>query len=76
MMNEYYLKKLLYSNEELQKKIEEYKTAKIITRIEPNSNEIKGHVDKAEHNLKFIDRISKEFSDWAIIIACIIPRLR
>ncbi len=67
-MNEYYLKRLLSSKEELHQKIEEYKTAKIINEIEPDKNEITGHLAKAEHNLKFIDLISKEsFSDWTIV---------
>lgn len=67
-MNEHYLKQLLSSKEELNQKIEEYKTAKIISEIEPDKNEISGHLNKAEHNLKFIDKISKEgFSDWTIV---------
>lgn len=52
-MKEYYLKKLLHSKEELQKKIEEYEKSEIISKISPNLHEIQGHIKKAEHNLKF-----------------------
>jgi hypothetical protein len=67
-MNEHQFKQMLSSHEQLNIKIEEYKKLKIIQKIEPNKNEIQGHLSKAEHNIKFIDTISKQgFSDWTIV---------
>jgi len=56
-MNEYYLRKLLSSREEQDKKISEYIKQGIIREEEPNKNEIEGHMQKAEHNIKFVDKI-------------------
>lgn len=68
-MKENYLKKLLNSKKLLQEKINNYQELKLIKKIEPNNNEIKGHFTKAEHNLKFVSSVSNDFSDW-IVVGC------
>jgi len=68
-MKEIYLSKLLDSKELLQNKVNTYENSKIIRKIEPNENEINGHLAKAEHNLKFVSSISNDFSDW-IVVGC------
>ena len=67
-MNEYYLKKLLIEKEELIRKLEEYKGKEQISVQEPDKEEIKGHIHKAEHNIKFVEDTSKKaFSDWVLV---------
>ena len=66
-MNEYYLKQLLNSNSKLNDKITEFIKEKIIVKQEVDINEIKGHIEKSEHNLNFIkDTLKQGYSDWAI----------
>jgi len=66
-MNEYYLKQLLNSNSKLNDKITEFIKEKIIVKQDVDINEIKGHIEKSEHNLNFIkDTLKQGYSDWAI----------
>lgn len=67
-MNEGQLKKLLTSREELDKKIKSYQLEKQISNIGEDTAEIKGHIEKAEHNMKFVEHTSKtSFSDWVLV---------
>src|SRR3989344_5761213 len=67
-MNEFQLKKLLISREVLNQKIEGYQLEKQISIIREDINEINGHIEKAEHNLKFVEHTSKtDFSDWVLV---------
>lgn len=69
-MNEHYLKKLLSSQDELDKKIEEYQDKGQIDKVSSEKHEIDGHIEKAEHNLKFVTTTEKnQFSDW-ILVGC------
>ena len=67
-MNEKQLKTIIENKEELDKKIEEYLTKKILLKQEISDGEIKGHIEKSEHNLKFSkDTLKQGYSDWALI---------
>jgi uncharacterized protein (UPF0332 family) len=67
-MNDFYLKKLLKSTNELDNKIKNYMHENLITQLEPDNHEIKGHIAKAEHNIKFVDNIQNEdFLDWVLV---------
>ncbi len=49
------------------------KNGKRMKRIAPNSRLSEEHIEKAKHNLKAADfNIQGGFSDWAIIMQCII----
>jgi len=58
----------LIENEHLTKsKINEYENKKIIRKQEKDKNEIKGHLEKAERNLRFIsDNLKLGYFDWCI----------
>lgn len=67
-MNEFQLKKLMEDGEELGNKIDDYTKKKIVVKQPEDTEEIKGHIQKAEHNLNFIkDTLEKGYSDWAVV---------
>ncbi|MBU2634244.1 MAG: hypothetical protein KJ674_03280 [Nanoarchaeota archaeon] len=66
-MNEYELNKLLEDQKYLESKIDYYKNNKIITKQIINDEEVKGHLEKANHNLMFVNDNLKKFSDWSIV---------
>ncbi|MBS3123329.1 HEPN domain-containing protein [Candidatus Woesearchaeota archaeon] len=67
-MNEFHLKKILIHKEELDKKIETYEREEQISKVQEDKDEINGHLEKAEHNLKFVEHTSKtDFSDWVLV---------
>ena len=67
-MNEKNLKKLLKDENKLNKKIIFYLRHKTISKVEPNINETKGHLEKAEHNVNFItDSLGMGYSDWSVV---------
>lgn len=68
-MNEYELNKLLHSKQELDKRIEIYIANGNIKKQEPIKEEIEGHMQKATHNLEFINDTKEKYSDW-IITGC------
>ncbi len=56
------------SREELNKRINDYETEKQISTIKEDIDEIKGHLEKAEHNIKFVEKTSKiDFPDWVLV---------
>lgn len=66
-MKEYDLHKLINNSEILERKINELIEKKLLFKQEVDREEVKGHLSKAEHNLRFIEFISKEkFLDWAL----------
>ena len=67
-MNEKQLKLIMENKEELDKKVEEYLNKKILLKQEVSEEEIKGHVQKSEHDLKFSkDTLRQGYSDWALV---------
>ncbi|PIN79895.1 DNA-binding protein [Candidatus Woesearchaeota archaeon CG10_big_fil_rev_8_21_14_0_10_34_8] len=65
-MKEYNLLKLLKNKELVDNKIKEFELKNIIERKQ-SLDEIKGHMQKAQHNLEFVkDTSSKKYADWAI----------
>ena len=67
-MNEFQLKKMLASKEALNQKISDYELEKQIFNIREDPGEIKGHIEKADHNMKFVENTSKiDFSDWVLV---------
>ncbi len=66
-MKEYDLQRLINNPEIVQKKIEEFIENKSLLKQEVDKEEIKGHILKAENNLRFVATITeKKFYDWAI----------
>jgi|SRR3989344_4824806 len=62
-----YLNKLLSNEAIVLEKVEQYLNEEIIKEIPQNKEEIKGHLLKADHNLKFVnDNIPLEYFDWCI----------
>ena len=67
-MNEGQLKKLLDSPRIVDEKIEFYIKKKILIKQEFEEAEMKGHIEKAEHNSTFIqDTLKQNYTDWAIV---------
>ena len=65
-MNEFELNKLLSSKQELNKRIERYLEEGNIRKQETVKEEIEGHIQKALHNLEFINDTKDKYSDWMI----------
>lgn len=62
-----YLNKLLSSDTIVSEKIRQYLDDKSIQKAAANKEEIKGHLMKADHNLKFVnDNIGLGYFDWCI----------
>ncbi|MBI5397824.1 HEPN domain-containing protein [Candidatus Woesearchaeota archaeon] len=50
------------------KKIEFYIKKKVLVKQEFEGAEMKGHIEKAEHNSNFIqDTLKQDYTDWAIV---------
>ena len=66
-MKEYDLHKLLQSPEQVQEKIKGFIKDKVLKKEPISSEEVKGHLLKAENNLRFVhENINLKFLDWAI----------
>ena len=67
-MNEFQLKRLLSSSEEVEKKIENYIRDETLVRQNVDDSEIQGHIEKAKHNLNFVgDILKQKYTDWALV---------
>jgi len=67
-MNEKQLKKLLENPELVDEKIDFYINNKSLSKQESDEAEIKGHIQKAEHNASFIqDTLKQNYTDWAVV---------
>ena len=61
------LKKLISNPELLDKKIRYFEKKRIIQKLSVDKDKIKGHIEKSEHNLKFVtDNLKLEHYDWCI----------
>src|SRR3989344_3917827 len=61
------LRKLIANPLLLNKRIKFYESKKIIQKVPFDLEEIKGHISKSEHNLKFIlDNMKLGYYDWCI----------
>lgn len=68
IMDEKQLNIVLENESELDRKIDFYLKRKIINKQVQDENEIKGHIEKSEHNINFIkSTLDDGFSDWAIV---------
>lgn len=66
-MNKKELITLLSEEKILKRKIDIFMKKKVVRFQEIDKNEIKGHIQKAEHNLRFVlDNIKLDYLDWAI----------
>jgi len=66
-MREYDLKKLIDNPEIVSGKIAEFFDKNILFKQDVDKEEIKGHIMKAENNLRFVAEITKKrFFDWAL----------
>jgi len=66
-MNLYELNLYLNDEEKLNNKIKELIRQETIKRQDLDEDEIRGHIMKSEHNLKFVtDNIKLKYFDWAI----------
>ena len=67
-MREYNLNKLISNKEFLEEKLREAKDQQLFTKQAIDEHEIAGHLAKADHNLRFTNKIIKEeFFDWALV---------
>jgi len=67
-MNNIELIKLLGNQKKLDDKIEFYLKKGMLVKQEIIESEIKGHIQKSEHNINFVQDISFEnYSDWAVV---------
>ena len=67
-MNEKKLKSLLDNPQIVDKKIGFYVSKKLLIKQEFDEAEMKGHIEKAEHNSNFIqDTLKQHYTDWAIV---------
>src|SRR3989338_10133050 len=61
------LRKLIANPAKLNKKINFYEKKKVIQKVLFDLDEIKGHISKSEHNLKFVlDNMKLGYHDWCI----------
>ena len=66
-MKEYDLQKLINNPELVGEKLKELVEKKLLFRQDVDREEVKGHILKAEHNLRFIaDIAEKKYLDWAL----------
>ncbi|MDO8660322.1 MAG: hypothetical protein Q7K43_00385 [Candidatus Woesearchaeota archaeon] len=65
-MQEYDLNKLMQDKEFLADKIQHFSSAGILKTQELDKDEIRGHILKADHNLRFATTLSEEFLDWVL----------
>ncbi|HLC90828.1 MAG TPA: HEPN domain-containing protein [Candidatus Nanoarchaeia archaeon] len=66
-MKEYDLHQLLESKEKLNSVIRSLQEKEIFQKQKVDSEEIKGHLMKARHNLRFVsENIKLQFYDWAV----------
>ncbi len=66
-MKEYNFQKLINNPEIVEKKIKEFIENNALFKQEVDKEEIKGHILKAENNLRFVATIAeKKFFDWAL----------
>ncbi|MEK6963936.1 MAG: HEPN domain-containing protein [Nanoarchaeota archaeon] len=66
-MKEYDLRLLVDNPGIVDEKIKEFADKGIVKRQDADPHEIQGHLQKAEHNLRFISEVIKlRFHDWAI----------
>ncbi|MBD3303916.1 DNA-binding protein [Candidatus Woesearchaeota archaeon] len=66
-MKEYDVQKLINTPEIVDAKIKECINNKLLFKQDIDRAEIKGHLLKADHNLRFIAEVqAKDFPDWAI----------
>ncbi len=66
-MDEKTLNYLMSDAEFLNKRLNFFIGKKLLFRQNVSENEIKGHIEKAEHNINFVADIIKEYSDWAVV---------
>ncbi len=67
-MNEKQLKRLLDNPQIVDEKIGLYIEKKVLIKQEFDEAEMKGHIEKAEHNSNFIhDTLKQDYTDWAIV---------
>ena len=67
-MNEKQLKRLLDNPQIVDRKIDFYTRKKALIKQEFDEAEMKGHIEKAEHNSNFIqDTLKQDYTDWAIV---------
>lgn len=67
MMKEFDLKLLINKKDFLNQKIEEFKKDKILKKQMPDKEEVKGHIEKAMHNLNFVkDNLRMGYKDWCV----------
>jgi uncharacterized protein (UPF0332 family) len=66
-MREYDLNQLLTNKTLLNEKIEDFLSKQILLRQKEDKNEIQGHLQKADHNMRFVHEVLKlKFLDWTI----------
>jgi uncharacterized protein (UPF0332 family) len=66
-MKEHDLRLLLKDNNLIDDKIKDFISKGILLKQNPDQNEIEGHFEKAQHNLRFVhENIKLGFLDWAI----------
>jgi len=66
-MKEYDLNQLLNNPDVVEQKLSEFKEKHILKEQPAEKEEIKGHIEKAEHNLRFVaENMKIGFIDWAI----------
>ncbi|NQV09360.1 HEPN domain-containing protein [Candidatus Woesearchaeota archaeon] len=66
-MKEYDIQRLINNPEMVEEKLNEFIRDKSLFKQEVDKEEIRGHLLKSEHNLRFVAEIaSKKFFDWAI----------
>lgn len=66
-MNEHELRKMLDDRDYLKQKIKKYEEDKLISPTRAKF-EVKGHLEKARHNLEFVREIHQEYNDWKLIV--------
>jgi uncharacterized protein (UPF0332 family) len=59
---------MVTDKEYLQNEIDIFIKKKLLFRIK-SDKEIYGHLEKARHNLEFLNEINDQFSDWQIVVA-------
>ena len=68
-MNSRYLNRLLSEEELVAEKVREYLAVKSVHQAPVDKEQVRGHLAKADHNLRFVsDNIKLKYYDWCVTV--------
>jgi uncharacterized protein (UPF0332 family) len=65
-VREFELNKLINNPPTVAQKIQEFLESGALRKQDIDADEIRGHIEKSEHNLRFVVAVAKDYHDWAV----------